>query len=108
MSVRWEILSLIVACMAVTIVPRVLPMMWVNYFRPPQWFLAWLSYIPVAVISALFFKEAFLVNGVLRAWHDPYFLAAWATLMVAFFFRNILITVALGVCFFALFRFFIV
>lgn len=96
MSVRPEILLLILACMAVTIVPRVAPMALVNRLRLPAWFLAWLSYIPVSVISALFFREAFLSAGAWRSWDDPYLVAGMLTLAVAFLCRNFFLTAVIG------------
>lgn len=104
MTLRPEIIMLIVACMVVTVIPRVMPMVLVNRIELPEWFLAWLHHIPVAVISALFFREVLLLDGDWRDWHDPYFLAAWPTLAVALWSRNIFITVIVGVLIFVVLR----
>ena len=105
MTLRPEVLLLILACMAVTIVPRVLPMMTVNRLRLPQWAAAWLSYVPSAVISALFFREILATPaGELRGLLDPHFIAGWATLALAFLTRNIIATVIAGVALFAVLR----
>lgn len=104
MTVRLEILLLILACMAVTVLPRVLPLSLAHRIRLPQWFLAWLQYVPIAVISALFFREVLLLNGEWRQWHDPYLLAAWPTLAVAIVSRHILLTIIIGTLLFTLLR----
>ena len=48
MSVRPWVLALIVACMAVTILPRVLPLIGAHRIRLPGPVVAWLTYVPVA------------------------------------------------------------
>ena len=102
MTLRLEVLLLILACMAVTIVPRVLPMLTVNRLRLPPSAVAWLSYVPSAVISALFFREILATpEGAPRGFLDPYFLAGWMTLALAFLTRNIILTVIAGVALFA-------
>ena len=105
MTLRWEVLALILACLAVTIVPRVLPMLTVNRLRLPRGVVAWLSYVPAAVISALFFREILVTAaGDLRGPLDPHFLAGWATLALAFLTRNIIATVIAGAALFALLK----
>lgn len=63
MDVRPEILALILACAAVTAVPRVLPLLLLSRITLPEWLLAWLSYIPVAVLAALLALEVLMVDG---------------------------------------------
>ena len=105
MTLRPEVLLLILACLAVTIVPRVLPMMTVNRLRLPRAAVAWLSFVPAAVISALFFREILMTAaGDLRAPDDPHFIAGWASLAIAFASRNIILTVVCGVALFAILR----
>ena len=105
MTMRPEVLLLILACLAVTIVPRVLPMMTVNRLRLPPAAIAWLSFVPSAVISALFFREILATpDGNLRSVLDPHFLAGWATLALAFWTRNIILTVIAGAALFAVLR----
>jgi branched-subunit amino acid transport protein len=57
MDIRPEFLNLILACAAVTAVPRVLPLLVLSRLRLPQWLLDWLSYVPVAVLAALLSLE---------------------------------------------------
>ncbi len=96
MEVRAEILILILLCMAVTVIPRIMPMVLVNKLKLPKWFLLWLEYVPVAVLSALFFKEVLLLNGEMRAWDDPFLIAGLLALGIAFIVRNIFLTVLIG------------
>lgn len=105
MTLRPEVLFLILACLLVTIVPRVLPMMTVNRLRLPRAVVSWLSFVPSAVISALFFREILATpEGDLRSILDPHFLAGWSTLALAFLTRNIILTVIVGVALFAVLR----
>lgn len=96
MSVRLEVLLLILACMLVTFIPRILPMVLFGRVALPQWFLIWLRYIPVAIISALFFKDVVLLQGEWRAWNDVYLLAGILTLLIAFATRNIFASIIGG------------
>lgn len=53
MEVRAEILGLVLACAAVTALPRVLPLVALARLELPEWLSAWLAYVPTAVLSAL-------------------------------------------------------
>ena len=53
MEIRAEFLALVLACAAVTAVPRVLPLVALSRVQLPGWLLAWLRYVPIAVLSAL-------------------------------------------------------
>jgi branched-subunit amino acid transport protein len=107
MIVRPEVLGLILACMAVTLLPRVLPMALINIAPLPRWFLAWLRHIPVAVIAALLFKEIATAGGELRHWQDPYLGGGVAALLVAFASRSIVISIVGGAAAFLLLRHFL-
>lgn len=104
MTLRLEVLLLILACMAVTFIPRVLPMLLFGRVELPQWFLIWLRYIPVAIISALFFKDTLLLQGQLRSWDDVYLTAGLLTLLIAFVSRNIFVTIIGGAVVFNVLR----
>jgi len=105
MSVRPEVLLLILGCMGVTIVPRVLPMLAAHRLRPPAVVVAWLGYVPTAVISALFFKEILLVDGTLPGTPvEPHLLAGLASLAVAFATRSIGLTVIGGIAAYAVLK----
>ncbi len=98
MDVRPEILALILACAAVTIVPRVLPLVLLSRITLPAWALAWLGYVPVAVLAALLALEVLVVDGkpALSA-ANPALLAILPTLAVAAVTRSLIATAMAGV-----------
>ncbi len=98
MDVRPEILALILACAAVTAVPRVLPLVLLAKVRLPGWILSWLAYVPVAVLSALLAIEVLVVDGrPAISIANPAVLAIVAALAVAGFTRSLIGTVMAGV-----------
>ena len=52
MEIRTEFLALVLACAAVTAIPRVLPLVALSRVQLPAWLLEWLRYVPIAVLSA--------------------------------------------------------
>ena len=103
MDVRPEILALILACAAVTAVPRVLPLVLLSKIQMPRWLLAWLAYVPAAVLAALLVLEVLMVGGnpAVSA-SNPSLLAILPALAVAGFTRSLIATVLVGVGAFAL------
>jgi branched-subunit amino acid transport protein len=98
MDIRPEFLALVLACAAVTAVPRVLPLVLLARIELPRWLLAWLAYVPVAVLAALLAIEVLVVEGkpaVSTA--NPALLAIVPALAVAAFTRSLIVTVAVGV-----------
>jgi branched-subunit amino acid transport protein len=53
MEIRPEFLALVLACAAVTALPRVLPLVALSRVALPEGLTAWLRYVPIAVLSAL-------------------------------------------------------
>jgi branched-subunit amino acid transport protein len=53
MEIRPDFLMLVLACAAVTAVPRVLPLVALARVELPAWLRDWLRYVPAAVLSAL-------------------------------------------------------
>lgn len=98
MDVRPEILALILACAAVTAVPRVLPLVLLAKIELPRWLLAWLAYVPVAVLAALLAIEVLLVEGKpSMSSANPALLAILPALAVAGLTRSLIGTVIAGV-----------
>jgi branched-subunit amino acid transport protein len=101
-TLRPEIVLLIVGCMLVTLLPRVLPLLGARRLRLPPLAIAWLGYVPVAVIAALLAGELLLADGRLPATlADPRLLAGILTLAIAFGSRSIMLTVIGGMAGFA-------
>ena len=97
MDVRPELLALILACAAVTAVPRVLPLVLLAKIELPGWLLAWLAYVPVAVLAALLAIEVLVVEGKPALWTaNPSLLAIVPALAVAALTRSLIGTVAAG------------
>ncbi|HET60378.1 MAG TPA: AzlD domain-containing protein [Chloroflexi bacterium] len=95
----------IVGMMLVTVLPRVLPL-WLLSQKPlPPLLARWLSYVPVAVLSAMLFPALLMPEGSLALRADnlylwaaiPAILAAWKT-------RNLFLPVLAGVATIALLR----
>ncbi len=103
MSVRPEVLMLILASMAVTVVPRVLPLVLARRFSIPEALAQWLDYVPVAVIAALLADQLLLTGEAPGlAFSAPHILAGALALGVAGTTRSIGLTVVVGVGSFAL------
>ena len=98
MDVRPEILALILACAAVTAVPRVLPLVLLSKIELPRWLVAWLTFVPVAVLAALLAIEVLMVGGKpALSTANPSLLAILAALAVAGLTRSLIATVLVGV-----------
>ena len=100
MEVRAEVLVLIVACLAVTIIPRVVPLLFVRHVRLPPVVHAWLRFVPTAVISALLFTEIVLVDGA-PSLLSASLIAGAVALIAASLSRSIAATIVIGVASFA-------
>lgn len=90
MEVRAEFLALVLACAAVTAIPRVLPLVALSRVELPGWLLDWLRYVPIAVLSALLAIELLSAG-------KPGVPAIAAALAVAIFTRSLLGTAVAGV-----------
>ena len=98
MDLRPEILALILACAAVTALPRVLPLVLLSRLALPPWLLAWLAYVPIAVLAALLALEVLVIDGKLMlSGANPALPAIGLALAVATLTRSLIATVAAGV-----------
>ncbi|SHE12020.1 Predicted membrane protein [Chlamydia abortus] len=81
---------------AVTLLPRVLPLVVLSRIQLPEWGLRWLQHIPIAVMSALLAQELLVSGGSLApSWIG--LLAALPAFAVAYFTRSLLGTVVTGI-----------
>ncbi len=98
MDIRPEILTLVLACAAVTVVPRVVPLVLLAKVDLPGWLLQWLGYVPIAVLAALLAIEVLVVDGrTAVSIANPSLLATIPALAVAALTRSLIGTVAVGV-----------
>lgn len=97
MDLRPDFLALVLACAAVTAIPRVLPLALLARIELPRWALAWLAYVPVAVLAALLALEVLVIDGrpALTA-SNPSLLAIAPALAVAALTRSLIGTVIAG------------
>ncbi len=108
MTVRPEILILILAAAAVTFVPRVLPLALLSRFNLPKWLIRWLGYVPIAVLAALLAQSVLLADGSIDfSLNNLALLALIPTLGIALRTRSLIWTVLTGVASMALLRLFI-
>ncbi|NDV19578.1 AzlD domain-containing protein [Pseudodesulfovibrio sp. JC047] len=93
--------------MAVTYVPRALPMVALASRSLPMPVIRWLSYVPVAVLSAMLFPSLLLKDMHLHFGPDNYYLwAAIPAFLLAWKTRSFFGTVALGMALVAGARYF--
>jgi branched-subunit amino acid transport protein len=92
-----RIVFIILGMAAVTYLPRFLPMYVLTRMEIPKTVITWLSYVPVAVLSALIVpgiltadRQVFLSPG------NTYFLASIPAFLVAWRSRSLLLTVIIG------------
>ena len=97
MDVRPEILALILACAAVTALPRMLPLVLLSRIALPQWLVGWLGYVPIAVLAALLAIEVLMLEGRPAVAANPAALAILPALIVAALTRSLIGTVVAGV-----------
>jgi len=96
MEVRYEILLIIIACGFVTLLPRVIPVLFLSKFNLPNWYREWLSFIPVTLMSALIGQELIPV-GSTTIEYLPVFLASIVSLLVALKTSSLFMTVGSGI-----------
>ncbi len=106
MTLRIEVLLLIISCMLVTIIPRVLPLIFAEKIRLSKKVKIWLKQVPPVVISALFFQEILFADSKwLPTFNDIYTWAGVFTIFIGLITRNLLATVVLGILFFELLKY---
>jgi branched-subunit amino acid transport protein len=99
-------LWIVAGMVAVTYLPRLIPMLILSRMEIPEGFRRWLQFVPVAVLSALLAPNILLQNGGLALRLDnTYLLAAVPTVIVAARFKNIFLTVLCGIICLMMIRF---
>lgn len=87
----------IVGMLAVTYVPRMVPLVALASRTLPESVVRWLSYVPAAVLSSMLFPALLLRDGSVDVSLDNYFLwAAVPAFLLAWRTRSFFGTVALG------------
>jgi len=101
-----EIALLIFLMSLVTFVPRVLPVLLLARRTLPEPVERWLSYVPVAVLAALLAPSLFAPTGEINLAFsiNPAFWVSIPVFTIAYFTRNLFITVLSGMFLIALVR----
>lgn len=97
MKVSSYVLIIIIGSGLVTLLPRVLPLVFLNNVKLKKEVVNWLNYIPVAVLSALLAQELLLSNGQISILNNEKLLAALPTFLVAIITKSLLGTVVVGI-----------
>ncbi len=103
MTVRPEILLIILGGALVTVLPRVLPLVVLSRLDLPEALKSWLAYVPIAILAALLAGELALEQGaIVLKWRD--LVAVVPVLAVVAVSRSIIGAVVAGVVVIALLR----
>ncbi|MFW6022543.1 MAG: AzlD domain-containing protein [Bacillota bacterium] len=95
---RTEILILITGMALVTYIPRVLPLLILSKLDIPGVIIRWLKYIPAAILAALLAPNLFMIDGEIAVnLKNVNLLASIPTFVVAFYKKNIFMTIIVGV-----------
>ena len=82
----------------VTYLPRVLPVVILSRMDLPDWFVRWLRYIPVAVLSALLAPSVLMQNGKIAfTLQNKALLTSIPCILIAVKSRNLFLTVSSGI-----------
>ncbi|NLK68828.1 MAG: AzlD domain-containing protein [Clostridiaceae bacterium] len=93
-----QAILIILGMSIVTYIPRALPIIVLSKFKLPDWFLRWLKYIPVAILSALLVPEVVIFeDSVNFSLDNKNLLAAIPSLLVAYKTKNLFVTVSVGI-----------
>ncbi|MBJ7898130.1 AzlD domain-containing protein [Bacillus atrophaeus] len=107
MSMSLPMLWLILGCAIVTVIPRIVPFIFVRSVQLPEVVLKWLSYIPICILTALVAENMLIEtqNAVKLDW--TVLLAMLPTLLTALWTKSLSATVIIGVISMAFIRLFL-
>lgn len=105
MSLNLSTFLIIVGCTIVTLIPRVLPFIFVRNISLPQVVLKWLSFIPVCILTALVVEHIFTVEHGHFKMNWNVFIVLIPTILIAVRTKSLSLTVIGGVILMAFVRF---
>ncbi|WP_211748509.1 AzlD domain-containing protein [Paenibacillus sp. Marseille-Q4541] len=106
MTTSMTMIWLFLGCMLVTLLPRIIPFIFVRSVRIPAVVLKWLSYIPVCILTALV-TESMLVesdHGIRLDW--TVMIVLIPTVLIAIRTKSLSLTVIVGIAGMAILRLF--
>lgn len=106
MNTSMTMIWLFVGCALVTLLPRIIPFIFVRSVRMPDVVLKWLSYIPICILSALVVESMITETNDQLAIDWSTVIALVPTLVVAVWTKSLSVTVIVGVVSMAVLRLF--
>ncbi|GKU84460.1 AzlD domain-containing protein [Niallia sp. NCCP-28] len=106
MTTSLEFLLLLAGCTIVTLLPRILPFIFVRNFTISKPVEKWLSYIPICIFTGLIVENLLAKTNSGLAINWTVLAAAIPTCLIAIFTKSLLPTVLAGVFSMAFIRFF--
>ncbi|MBT9140182.1 MAG: hypothetical protein DDT30_00758 [Dehalococcoidia bacterium] len=92
-----QLLVLILGMAIVTYLPRFLPLYVLTRMEIPTALIAWLRYIPVAVLAALIVPGITAAGGQISlGWGNSYLLASIIAFLIAWRSKNMMLTLTVG------------
>lgn len=106
-SFNYVLLTIFLAGLAMWL-SKVLPFLLLKKFTLPKWALEYLSFVPIVIMSALWFSELFEQHlGSLPTLNWENFTASLPTLLAAILSKDLLVTVIVGIFSLALLRLYV-
>jgi len=98
MEISGEFVWMLIGVSLVTLIPRVLPMVLFSRMPMPEWLLAFLRYVPIALMTALLAQSVLTEDEAWIPLQDNLNLIALVpTLVAAVLTRSLLVTVLTGI-----------
>ncbi|WP_339192052.1 AzlD domain-containing protein [Bacillus sp. FSL K6-1003] len=97
MSINAYILTVIIGCALVTMIPRVVPFLVVRNISLPVPVLKWLSYVPVCILTALVVKDCMIQSNDSLTLNWQVTVVLVPTLLIALKTKSLSMTVISGV-----------
>ncbi len=92
-----DLMLCLAGCLIATVLPKILPLTFLNGDRLPPLFKKWLDCIPVAVMAALVGSEVFFYNNEFNLGPtNLYLMVSIPLILLAWFTKNYFITIAVG------------
>ena len=105
MDSQTPVLLTLLGMSLVTYLPRLLPAWFLRGRELPPFLVAWLRYVPVAVLAALLLPSLMVQDGTLALhWNNLYLWAAVPAIFVAWKKKSMFLTVLVGMAVVALAR----
>ncbi|WP_311406840.1 AzlD domain-containing protein [Liquorilactobacillus uvarum] len=99
--------TVIILCTLVTWIPRIFPFIFAKFIKFPEWLLRFLRYLPLAMMTALFAENFFVVHpNQLPGINLLALLASIPAVVLGWLTRSLVLVVVIGVVSMGLLRFF--